>query len=104
MLKLDYIMCPQNNKIVNIKNLLLIDYENNNLTTSNWIQNNIESDLKIEHINTKDSCYSDKLLEIIELYELNEDIKLTDSVIFFTKRNCEDNLPIENNNPLLKGI
>ena len=111
MLKLDYILSPKFNLGCFTKNLLMIDYENSALTTSEWKYGDedtspISSDLKIQHLDYPKKCdinlVSDKLLEIIRLYELNEKIIETcNTRIFLSNYTCnepsEDELGIDKN-------
>jgi len=109
MLKLDYILSPLNNKGSMVKNLLQIDYENNVLTTPEWKENNIKSDLKINYIPIPKKCYQmrNKLLEIIKIYETGKKILENSKVRIFLDYPCKtsevDTLIQKNLLDLLKG-
>jgi len=75
MLKLDFILCPLNNKGQPIENLLQIDYEKDELTTAYFEANNKEG-IEINHIPIPKKCNQmrDRLCEIIEISNLKEKV------------------------------
>jgi hypothetical protein len=93
MLKLDYILSPKSNNGSYVKNLLMIDYENDVLTTGEWNDKNIKSDLKIKHLNIPKKCFEmrDTLNGIIELYELkNKVYENCNARLFLSYSGCTD--------------
>jgi hypothetical protein len=114
MLKLDYLISPKRNLGAFTKDLLMIEYDKDVLTTAEWKYGDdetdpIDSDLKIEHIDIPRKCnvslVSDKLLKIIELYELNEKvIQSCNTRIFLGNYNCEINETTEENMNINKDL
>ena len=85
MLKVDSIICPYNSKPAPVKQFLMIDFENDCLTTSEWKEGDpedkkspINSDLKIKYISNPLKCdlrlRTDRLLQIIQMYELGQKV------------------------------
>jgi hypothetical protein len=94
MLKVDSILPVDGIYRIPVSQVLLINYDKNVLEIPEWIVENEESDLKINHLDEPKHCdfnlKTNRLIHMIELYEAGLEFLKKDNITLYPQIKCED--------------
>jgi hypothetical protein len=94
MLKVDSILPVGGIYRIPVSQVLLINYDKNVLEIPEWIVENEESDLKINHLDKPKHCdfnlKTNRLIHMIELYEAGLEFLKKDNITLYPQIKCEN--------------